>query len=95
MEGLLTEVEVLRYLGQKFETHCGGVEFALELGTASVTQPDVVHDVHLPVDQEDDIWDHGEVDYFEEPSIDEVGPLLEDFQWIVDEAFGEFCAWLQ
>lgn len=92
MQNLLTEVEVLRYLGERYGTHCGGVEYALQVGTMSTAQADVVYDVHLPIDEEEDIWEHGEVHDVEEPSPDEVGPLLEDFHWIVDEAYEEFCA---
>lgn len=92
MEGLLTEVEVLRYLGERFGMHCGGVEYALDIGTASSAHPKLVHDVHLLVDQEDDIWEHTDLNSYQEVIPEDVGPLLEDFHRVVDEAFDEFSA---
>lgn len=87
MKKLMTKVEVLRYLGQRYGTHCGGVEFGLSVGSSAPVVVDKVHDVHLEADATNDMWEEDNDDFLLDPPPTVVVPLLEEFQQVVREVF--------
>lgn len=83
MKNMMTEVEVLRYLGQRCGTHWERVKFSLSVGASQPQVPGVVHDDHLHV-EDDGIWKRGSEDNFlMELPPQVVAPLLDDFIRVV------------
>lgn len=70
--------------------HYSGVEYDLNLGTAGSNNLRPVHNMHLCVYEEDDIWKQKDSNTYKEVILEEVEPLLEDFRRVVDEVFDEF-----